>query len=149
MHIANDAIGVAGVLGRRIDLDWIGNVDQVMRDRAPLVGRHLVRADVEAAIDGGGIAVENLAAEPLRQCQTQRALAGRGRPEHGQDERLRNQSTRMNTYTTTTASTMMSPNCCVRVGMATAKTQCSRQNAQCSRQRSNAPESPLPLSIVH
>src|SRR6185436_10206094 len=84
---------------------------------ALLVSGHFVGADVEASIDGGGIAVENFAAEPLGQRQTQRALPGRSRSEHGKHERLRAQSTRMNTYTMSAASTMMSPSCCVRVGM--------------------------------
>ena len=48
--------------------------------------RHLVGADVEAAIDGGRIAVDDLAAVPLGERQRQRALARRGRPENRDDE---------------------------------------------------------------
>ena len=60
---------------------------EVMRDAAPLGQRHLVGADVEAAIHGGRVAVDDLAAEPLGERQRQGALAGRGRTEDGDDER--------------------------------------------------------------
>ena len=97
-----DALGVARELRRGVDLGRIGDVDQVMRDAALLVERHLVGADVEAAIDGGGIAVDDLAAEaarpapdPARSSRTRSARARPGREassskhanEHVDDER--------------------------------------------------------------
>ncbi len=56
----------------------IDDVDEVVRDAAPLGDRHLVGADVEAAVDGRGVAVDDLAAEALGGGQRQRRLA-RGR----------------------------------------------------------------------
>ena len=67
VDVANDALGVARELRRGVDLRRIGDVDQVVRDAALLVSGHLVGADVEAAIDGGGVAVDDLAAVPLGQ----------------------------------------------------------------------------------
>ena len=63
----------------------VGDVDQMMRDAAALVDRHLVGADVEAAIDGRRVAADDLAVEPLRERDAERALAGRGRPEDGDE----------------------------------------------------------------
>src|SRR5262249_22521816 len=51
--------------------------------------RQLVRADVEAAIDGRRIAVDDLAAEAFRQRERERALPGRRRTKNGDDERIR------------------------------------------------------------
>ena len=117
VHLANDAIGIASILRRSVYVSRIGDVDQVMRNPTLFGARHFVGADIEAAIHGGGITVENLAANPLGKRQGQRALPGRGRSQHRHNDRLRAQSTRMNTYRTSTASTRMSPSCCVRVGI--------------------------------
>ena len=87
VDVADHRRRVARVLRRGVLVGRIDDVDQVMRDAAPLGDRHLVGADVEAAIDGGRIAVDDLAAEALGERQRQRALAGRGRPEDGDDER--------------------------------------------------------------
>ena len=72
-------------------------IGQVVRNAALFGRRHLVGSDVEAAVHRGGIAIQNLAAKPLGQGEAERALSGRCRPEHGEHERLRAQSTRMNT----------------------------------------------------
>ena len=88
MDVANRRGGVARVLRRRVLVGRIDDVDQVVRNAAPLGQRHLVGADVEAAIDRRRVAVDDLAAEPLGQRQRQRALAGRGRPEHRDDKGL-------------------------------------------------------------
>ncbi len=78
-----DRVGrVARELRRRVLVGRIGDVDQVMRDAAPVGRRHLVGADVEAAIDGGRIAVDDLAAEALgkreRRARSCRSRSGRG-----------------------------------------------------------------------
>ena len=73
----------AGVARRRILLERIGNVDHVMGNALLLAGRHLVRADVETAIDGGGIAADDFAVQPARERDAERALAGR----RGADDR--------------------------------------------------------------
>ena len=75
MNLANDARRVAGELRSCIDIGGIGNIDQVMRDAAARVERKLIRPDVEAAVDGGRIAADHLAAVPLRQREAERALA--------------------------------------------------------------------------
>ena len=63
LDVADGALGIFGKPRCRVDLDWIGDVDQVMGNAAPLLVRQLVGADVEAAIDRGGIAVDDFAAE--------------------------------------------------------------------------------------
>jgi hypothetical protein len=45
--------------------------------------RHLVGADVEAAVDGRRVATDDLAAEPFRQREREGALPGGGRTENG------------------------------------------------------------------
>ena len=52
---------VPRILGRRVLVGRIGDVDEVMRDAAPVGQRHLVGADVEPAIDRRRIAVDDLA----------------------------------------------------------------------------------------
>src|SRR5206468_6021068 len=83
VHVANYRRGVARVLRRGVLLGRIDDVDQVMRDAAAIGRRDLVGADVEAAIDGGRIAIDDLAVEALGEGQGQRALPGRGRAEDG------------------------------------------------------------------
>jgi hypothetical protein len=56
-----------------------------MRNAAALIHRHLLGANVEPAIDGGGIAADDLAAMPQREIDAERALARRGRAQDGQD----------------------------------------------------------------
>ena len=106
---------VARVPRRRVLLGRIGDVDQVMRDAALLGERHLVGADVEAAVDRGRIAVDDLAAEAAGQRDAERALAGRGRAEdrdeprraHGRERRATH--ARTNTSTTSAASSDQQP----------------------------------------
>ena len=69
VHVAHDGGRVARVLRRGVDLGRVGDVDQVVRDALPIGGRQLVGADVEAAVDRGRVAVEDLAAEPVGQRQ--------------------------------------------------------------------------------
>src|SRR6185369_1355460 len=92
----------------------IDDVDQVMRDPAPIGHRHFVGADVEPAIDGGRVAVDDLAVVALGNRQRQRALPRRGRAENGDGEAA-HYHTRRNTYATNTTSRITSPICCVRV----------------------------------
>jgi hypothetical protein len=58
-----------------------------MWNAALVLGGHFVCANVEAAIDGRGIATDDLAVVLLGKRQGQGALAGRGRPENRQDAR--------------------------------------------------------------
>jgi hypothetical protein len=117
VNLADDARGVTGKARGGIDLRWIRDVDEVMRDAAALLEWQLVGADVEAAIDSGGIAVDDLAAVPLGERQAECAFTGCCRAEDRKDRRATYHPTRASTYTTSTVSTMSSPSCCVRVGI--------------------------------
>ena len=87
VHVADGGGRIARVLRGGIDLGGVGNVDEVVRDALPVAGGHLVGADVEAAVDRGRVAVEDLAVELAGQRQSERALPRRGRPQHRQDPR--------------------------------------------------------------
>ncbi len=78
--------GVARVLGGRVFVGWIRDVDQMVWNTAPLRERQLVGPDVEPAVDGGRVAVDDFPAVPLGDGQRQRALPRRGRAENGDDE---------------------------------------------------------------
>ena len=100
---ARSCAAVYSSVGSTMSIRWCG-----MPRRS--ADRHLVGADVEAAIDRGRVAVDDLAAEPLGQRQRQRALAGRGRPEHGR-RRLPTVPRAM-TSTTNATSRISRPSCC-------------------------------------
>jgi hypothetical protein len=57
------------------------DVDQMVRDAAPLLEARLVRADVEAAVDLHGVAAYDLGPEPLGQQDGQGGLADGGGPD--------------------------------------------------------------------
>ena len=76
----------ARVARRRVLLGRIGDVDQMVRNALLLGERHLVGADVEAAIHGGRVAADDFAVEAARERDAERALAGRGRADD-RDER--------------------------------------------------------------
>ena len=78
---------ISRVPRRRVLLGRLDDVDQMMRDAALLLRRHLVGADIEAAVDGGGIAADDLAAAPQRQLDAERALACCGRTQDGENRR--------------------------------------------------------------
>src|SRR5262245_32960619 len=108
-----------------------------MTDTALVRLRDLVGADVEAAVDSGRIAVDDLTRVTLRNGQREGTLASGGRPENGDQDRIRHQthnsrgftiianafvlsSTRNHrmrriTYATNTAATMTRPIRCDRV----------------------------------
>jgi len=87
VDIANDVSSVMGELSGSVDLGRVRDVDEVMRDRAARVFRHLVSADIEAAISCRRVAVDDLAVVTLSQPEREGALAGRGRAEHRYDLR--------------------------------------------------------------
>ncbi len=89
LDLADGARGIHCELRGGVDLGRIGDVDQVMRNAAAFVERHLVGADVEPAIDRRRVAVDDLAAEALGQRQRQRALAAGGRAENRDDQPFR------------------------------------------------------------
>src|SRR5215471_10341292 len=84
MDVADRGGGLAGVLRRCVNLGWVGNVDQMVRNAPSRLEGHLIRADVEAAVDGGRIAVDDLAVVPLGQRQPECALSRGGRTEHSE-----------------------------------------------------------------
>ena len=81
--VADRRRSFAGVARRRVLLERIGDVDHVMGDALLLGGRHLVRADVETTIDGGGVAADDFPVQAARERDAERALAGR----RGADDR--------------------------------------------------------------
>jgi len=82
VYVANRVFGVLGESCRGVDLGRIGDVDQVMPDTSSLVNRQFVGADIEPAIDGRRIAVDDLAAERFSQRQADRTFAGCGGTEN-------------------------------------------------------------------
>jgi hypothetical protein len=55
----------------------------VVRDATPIGQRRLVRPDINPAIDGRGVARDDLALERLGQMNAERTLAGRRRTDDG------------------------------------------------------------------
>ena len=75
VDVADGCRRIARKLRRRIHLSRIRDVDEVVWNAAPGLDRHLVGADVETAVHGSRIAVDDLAAMPLGQRQSKRAFA--------------------------------------------------------------------------
>src|SRR5207244_4083729 len=88
MDLVNCPRGIAPVLRGGVFIGWIGDVDQVVRDSTPLGRRYFVGADVKAAVDGGGIAIDDLAGMPFGKAQRERAFPGRSRAENSDEGRL-------------------------------------------------------------
>ena len=110
---------LARVLGGRVLLRGIGDVDEMVWDALPCGRGYLVGADIESAVDGGGVAADDLAVELPREHHAQRALAGRGGTENRHDERPRHHRpaiARTAASATSAASINSSPICWVRVG---------------------------------
>ena len=84
--VADAGRRVAGELRGRVDVGRIDDVDQVVRDATLLVRRHLVGADVEAPVDGGRVAVDDLAPVGARKTDPERTLAGGRGAEHGHQQ---------------------------------------------------------------
>jgi len=63
------------------------DVDEMMGNAAPFLGRGLGGADVHAAIDQGGIDADDLTTEPFGQTHGQLRLAGGRGAEQGQDRK--------------------------------------------------------------
>jgi len=99
MDIANCSRRIACILRGRVLVGRSDNIDQVMRDGAPIFCRDLVSADVEAAIDSRRIAIDDLAVKSLRQRKRERGLPRGGRPDDRDDRRWRHRRyrTRINT----------------------------------------------------
>jgi hypothetical protein len=95
VHLSNHARGIPGVLGRRVFGCGIDDVDQVMRDTAPIAGGDLVGADVEAPVHRGRVAVDDLTSTRGGQRQRQRALPRSRRPENRDDERTVGRGSRL------------------------------------------------------
>ena len=88
VDLADRSGGIVRVLRGGVVVGRFGDVDQVVRNAAPIGLRDLVGADIEPTVHRGRVAVDDLAAKPLRKRQRQRALPrGRG-PQHRDDERV-------------------------------------------------------------
>jgi hypothetical protein len=86
-HLTDDPARILSVLRSSVLARRINDVDQMMRDAATLGRRHLVGADVEAAVDGCRVAVDDLAAVALGSRERERALSGRRRSEDRDQDR--------------------------------------------------------------
>src|SRR5262245_57473972 len=87
-NVANNLRRFPRVARGRILLRRIDHIHHVMRNTGLLRERHLVGADVEAAVHGRRIAAHYLAAKTLREPDAERTLAGRGWPDDGHEPRL-------------------------------------------------------------
>src|SRR5881397_3819845 len=112
---AHGGRGVPRVLGCRVLVHRINDVDQVMRDAAPGFERHFVCTDVESSIDGRRVAVDDLAVVALGQRERQRAFAGRRRTEYRNEQRPGHYVTAISTYTMNARRRMRRPSCWVSV----------------------------------
>src|SRR4029450_12562449 len=95
------------------------DIDEVMRDAGALIERHLVGADVEATIDRGGIAADDLAAESLRQRNAEGTLANCCGAQNRNETRPAahwSDSARTNASTTSTPRSSIRPICWEREG---------------------------------
>ena len=90
---ADDRRRFARVSSRRVLLGRIRHIHHVMRNPLLLLHRHLVGADVEAAIDRGRVAGDDFPTEQLRERDAERALARRGRPDASRDQCFTGSST--------------------------------------------------------
>jgi hypothetical protein len=97
VHLAYDPVRVGGELRGGVDLGRVGDVNQMMRDAAAFLERQLVGADVETAIHGGRIAVDDLATVPLGEGEPEGAFPRGGGAKHGKDQRPLGQRTRIMT----------------------------------------------------
>ena len=68
-------------------LDRVHDIDQMVGNAALLAGGYLVGADVEAAVDGGGIATDDFAAALESQRDPERAFARGGWTKDGENRR--------------------------------------------------------------
>ena len=118
--VADDGRRLARIPRRRVLLGRIGDVDQVMGNALAGGRRHLVGADVEAAVDGRRVTADDLAVEPVGERDAERALAGRGRTDDRDEprrvpSRARERRARPPAPPARPAANS-SPICCVRVG---------------------------------
>src|SRR5262245_35520556 len=67
VDVANSGRRIARVLCGGVDLGRIRDVDEMVRDTTSRLDRELVRADVETAVHGRRIAVDDLPIMPLSQ----------------------------------------------------------------------------------
>jgi hypothetical protein len=87
INVVNRCDRVADVPCRRVLLDRVNDVDDVMWDTSPLIDGHFVGADVETPVDGRGIAADDFAPAFQRQLDAERALAGSRGSKDGEDRR--------------------------------------------------------------
>ena len=80
---STSAVAALLIPADRRGLRDVEDVELVVRDPPPLGDRQFRGADVHAAVQLHGVGVDDLAAEPLRQVQRQRALARAGWSDDG------------------------------------------------------------------
>jgi len=87
VNLFDDGDRVANVARGGVFVRWLDDIDEVVRNAAPLGGRNFVRADIEAAIDRRRIAADDFAAAPERELDAQRAFACRRGTQNGENRR--------------------------------------------------------------
>ena len=85
MDIADGGSRIAGVLRGGVLLGWLRDIDQVVPNAAATRLGNLVGPDVEPAVHGSRIAVDDLALVPFRDREPERALARGGGAEDGHE----------------------------------------------------------------
>jgi hypothetical protein len=83
-----DGAGAAAVLAGGERLIGIGDVDEVMRHARTFFERGLGGAKVHAAIDGNGVATDDLAVKLFCGSKRKRGLAATSRPQYEHRERI-------------------------------------------------------------
>src|SRR5438270_10509448 len=79
---------LAGIFAGGDVMDWVHEIQEMMRNSRPLGRARFGSADFKLAIGGNGIAVHNLAGEPLRESQRQSCLSAPRGTEHDHKQSL-------------------------------------------------------------
>ena len=80
---------LAGIIACGERLVGIGDVEQMMWNVCPLLGRGLGRTNLEMTVDRNRIATDDLTGELLRQADSERRLAGSRGSENDDQKRIR------------------------------------------------------------
>lgn len=87
VNVVDCGHGISDVPRCGVLVGRIGDIDDVVRNAAALIQRHLVGADIKSTINGSGIAADDLAAAPDCQLDAERAFACGSRAQDGEDRR--------------------------------------------------------------
>ena len=82
-HLDDRGLGALLEVGEGRLVGDVEDVEEVVRDAAPLVRWELVGPDVHAAVELHGVGVDDLPTQSVGQCQRERGLPGAARADHG------------------------------------------------------------------